>query len=663
MDQPAPIWIVDRRPERRTGLARLAGGGDHLVPAAPGDPVLDAGPRPRAVVLGLSGDFEHELAFAQRHLRRLAGARWILVADRGDWDEATRLFDGLDAALLADPPSRESLARELARSARRRSALPLSGRRQAEHLGDRVARWLGGRDHSDQRRALDPRRAGLPLLVRGEPGCGRGLLIRHAHARTHGERGVPLLQLVCGPDTSARQLLEQARSQRAAGPGAQPTVALWLEDVDRLAPEVQRQVRDWVEYGSALLPPVARWSASAGPEREWALGTLLALEPSLARALRGLEVHLPPLRDEPERIEPFVHETLRTWAARMGDSPRRIEDRALALLREHPWPGNLAELEAVLVRSLATSSGPGLGVQHLRFDGEIREPPAPAAPPRDEGPGPGDDGGSAAAGQAPGPAPPRGPAARDAASDSGGPGGEPGEPPPAPTAGPAAPDEPRSAAAAQRQRLARAVAHAIRNPLVPLQTFSALLRERWEDPEFRDDFAAHVGGATHRIAEVVDLLQLVAREPEPSLELVDVPQLLEELLDAHRDETRDHRLLVLKELDRTQPLALAPAEPLRAALQGLLDRAFLDTPPGGDIYVGARYDAGGPLGEPGIVVTLRFAGRGDPESAAARELMASESSLEILAAEILVANLGGHFEVHPGEELRVVLSLPAPATG
>ncbi|HEY8493962.1 MAG TPA: hypothetical protein VIN04_08715, partial [Myxococcota bacterium] len=59
----ASLWIVHRDPRWREALRRLVGGVS-LV-ADPGDPgALADAPAPRAVLLGASGDFELELAWA-----------------------------------------------------------------------------------------------------------------------------------------------------------------------------------------------------------------------------------------------------------------------------------------------------------------------------------------------------------------------------------------------------------------------------------------------------------------------------------------------------------------------------------------------------------------------------------------------------------------------
>ena len=57
----ARVWIVHRDERARAALARLAGASDDALLGGPGDPHFESAEPPRAVVLGLGGDFEREL--------------------------------------------------------------------------------------------------------------------------------------------------------------------------------------------------------------------------------------------------------------------------------------------------------------------------------------------------------------------------------------------------------------------------------------------------------------------------------------------------------------------------------------------------------------------------------------------------------------------------
>lgn len=75
--------------------------------------------------------------------------------------------------------------------------------------------------------------------------------------------------------------------------------------------------------------------------------------------------------------------------------------------------------------------------------------------------------------------------------------------------------------------LAAGMAHEIKNPLVTLKTFSQLLPERYEDPDFRQSFSSLVGREVTRIDAIVNQLLRFSRPVEPSLEPLNLHEVLE----------------------------------------------------------------------------------------------------------------------------------------
>jgi transcriptional regulator with GAF, ATPase, and Fis domain len=63
-------------------------------------------------------------------------------------------------------------------------------------------------------------------------------------------------------------------------------------------------------------------------------------------------IHLPPLRERPDDVEPLTRFFLDRFAREMGRLPRRVSADAWASLRTHQWPGNVRELENLIERLL-----------------------------------------------------------------------------------------------------------------------------------------------------------------------------------------------------------------------------------------------------------------------------------------------------------------------
>jgi DNA-binding NtrC family response regulator len=627
-------------------MRRLVGDGAiDTVVGAPTDDLFASAPEPHAVVLGLDGDFELELEFVHRTQARLIGCHWLLLAHPSELEEARRLFDTLPAEILAYPPEPSRLRRSLRLAMVERTSDPLSRRRSRDLLAARFAHWFADLELPELIRSLDPKLGRVPVLILGEPGSGRGLIARYID-EFGGDRAARsaggLIHVPCTGSDRSGDLLERIRDAvHASVRGGQPAWTLWLEDVHRLRPEVQLQLRGWIEFGLPPGPvpiPMLRWIATAVDAS--ATDEAGPLDPALARALSGISIRVPPLRDRIAAIDGVVADTAHRWARAHGLSPRRFADDALRALREYPWPGNLEELEAVVERTLAGSASDPVREQHLRFD-PTPEPPA-VLPPLERAAVAPDAAASARTRPAP-PAPTPPAPARATPTEQAG--------PPAEAASPE-----------ELQRLVGAVSHELRNPLTTIRTFTELLPEHFEDEEFRLRFAELVGSDVRRMEAVLEQLQELASASAGERKPVDVAAMLEELLDERRDAIRSRNLLVLRELDRAEPFALVDGVQLRRAVGGMLDRVLALVPERGDVYLASRHHEGDAGAAPSVRVLLRFDhGRRDraPVVEGTTEV---EASLEFMVAEAVVRAQGGTMALDTSEaqEAVVVIDLPAP---
>jgi DNA-binding NtrC family response regulator len=629
------LWIVHREPRLRAAIARLATAGEDAVLGAPSDPTFDSAPAPEVVLLGLADDFEAELQFAHRLAARLRDAAWILLPERDRRDEARQLFDTVAAEILSYPPDAHALREQIQSASRRRAPipLPLSQRPARDALGARFARWFADLDLPELLRALDPRLADVPLLILGEPGTGRGLLARYVHAFS-GTAGGTLAEVVCAPSTSGGEVLAAiGAATRAARPGS--AVSIWLADVDRLAPALQRQLHAWIELAppaGALCTDLVRWIGTARDEAR--------LEPGLRQSLEALSIRIPPLRERPYVVEPFAKATLLAWCRARREHPRGLDPSAVAALEEYPWPGNLSELEAVITQTLCSTSAEPLRVGDLRYQG------AAFAPLEADQLGPVIAEEEAAA-----------PIARIAPA----PPVEETQPTPSPEAETA---EVTPGSDPDLRRFAGAVAHEVRNPLSSIRTFAELLPQQYRDSEFRTRFAEIVSQDVLRIEEVVERLNRLAQLEPPRREAVDIAALLATLLEERRDAIHQRRLLVLRELDAQQPLATGDGEQLRFAFEALLNKSLELVPERGNIYIASKHHGSGLRGRPSVRVLVRFHGpERDGPAVLVPEASPAENALEFAIAEAIARAHGGVLAIDSGDgdETVIVLDLPAPA--
>jgi nitrogen-specific signal transduction histidine kinase len=75
--------------------------------------------------------------------------------------------------------------------------------------------------------------------------------------------------------------------------------------------------------------------------------------------------------------------------------------------------------------------------------------------------------------------------------------------------------------------LASCMSHEIRNPLVAIKTFSQLLPERYEDPDFRSDFSEQVTAEVDQLNHIVDKINEFANPPKPNYKPLDIRKPIE----------------------------------------------------------------------------------------------------------------------------------------
>jgi DNA-binding NtrC family response regulator len=83
--------------------------------------------------------------------------------------------------------------------------------------------------------------------------------------------------------------------------------------------------------------------------------------------IAGYTMHLPALRDRKDDIPLLAQHFTETLAQEMGIPVPEIGDEAMALLRSHPFSGNIRELKNLIERSLIECEGPLILPEHLHF--------------------------------------------------------------------------------------------------------------------------------------------------------------------------------------------------------------------------------------------------------------------------------------------------------
>jgi len=73
--------------------------------------------------------------------------------------------------------------------------------------------------------------------------------------------------------------------------------------------------------------------------------------------LNVFPIHLPPLRERPEDIEPLANFFVVKYGRNAGKKIRKIAPKVIQQLRSYTWPGNVRELEHLIERSVLLTTG------------------------------------------------------------------------------------------------------------------------------------------------------------------------------------------------------------------------------------------------------------------------------------------------------------------
>jgi nitrogen-specific signal transduction histidine kinase len=214
-----------------------------------------------------------------------------------------------------------------------------------------------------------------------------------------------------------------------------------------------------------------------------------------------------------------------------------ISNNVLALLKSYWWPGNLRELEQVIIRSAIFSEGGNLMEKDLLFETENENnsfitflKKAEVKPPEFKHPSLHDE--------------------QNAHTLS---------------------------------LFLIELVHRIKNPLVSIKTFTQLLQDKFNDGEFREQFYRIVREDIEKIDSVLNGLLSYIKINTPIEKKDTVHFILEDVLKKHEMQLEDKKIKIFKKFEKDLPETVVHDEQLRYILNALLQYAVPFIPPNGSI--------------------------------------------------------------------------------
>ena len=233
----------------------------------------------------------------------------------------------------------------------------------------------------------------VSVLIFGESGTGKELVARAIYHHSHRSEA-PFLAINCAAIPEALLESELFGHEKGAFTGADKRRigkfehgdggTLFLDEIGDMAANTQAKMLRVLQEGSfervggnVTITADVRILAATNQDLE-ALIEEGRFRKDLYYRLRGVTIHLPPLRERPEDIPELAHYFLFRFNRKLGTSVQSISPEALDLLTEYAWPGNVRELQSVIREALLRSSGvvllPEFLSPDLRRDGAASGP-------------------------------------------------------------------------------------------------------------------------------------------------------------------------------------------------------------------------------------------------------------------------------------------------
>ena len=380
----------------------------------------------------------------------------------------------------------------------------------------------------------------VPVLILGEQGTGKELVAKIIHHL--GERKEePFHKIDCKFLTEEALRDQLHRILKEVGDTNQMGT-LYLKEVGFLEEGNQLQILELLEdlifqttmEGSVTQSPRFISSSSENLEAKVTQGRF---SEDLYDRLSTLSVHIPPLRDRAEEISAIAHYLLMEHSKKMKTRKLGIAAPAIKLLESYGWPGNTKELERIILRSAIFSEGEHLTDRDLFFEIENEKS-----------------------------------AFADYLRKM--------DTKPTPTSRPSTIEE---SLEPPLPLFFIELVHRIKNPLVSIKTFTQLLREKFNDAEFREYFYRIVTEDIDKIDSVLDGLLNYIKINTPIRKMNTVHTILEEILRKYERPFEEKKIKLFKKFQKNLPETILHDEQLRYVLNSIVKYATPSIPPDGSI--------------------------------------------------------------------------------
>ena len=388
MTEPKPrVLVVDDEPNLRKVLgALLMQAGHEVVTEGDGESALArVKSMPRGTFDVVISDLRMPGMDGMQLLRALVeedpGLPVVILTAHGTVDTAVEAVKSGAFDFIEKPFDRDQIDKILVKAtAARRMSGPRS---EPMRASDGASDGMVGRSNSmvavkDMIRTV----AASPstVLITGESGTGKELVARALHLGSE-RRHMPFIRVNCAAIPATLVESELFGHERGAFTGAISARqgrfeladggTLFLDEVSEIPLDIQVKLLRAIQEsefervgGVKTLRVDVRLIAATNRNLEEEIKGKRFRE-DLYYRLNVVPIHLPPLRERPEDVEPLLEHFLHRSNERLGKDVKGFDADALEALRAYAWPGNIRELENLVERMVLFASGEMVGVGEL----------------------------------------------------------------------------------------------------------------------------------------------------------------------------------------------------------------------------------------------------------------------------------------------------------
>ncbi len=233
------------------------------------------------------------------------------------------------------------------------------------------------------------------ILITGENGTGKEMLAREIHRHSL-RAGQPMVTVDMGAVTETlfeselfghvRGAFTDARTDRAGKFEAAQGGTLFLDEIGNLPHHLQSkllsalQSKRIVRVGGNTPVEVDIRLVSATNRDLFRSVERGEFREDLLYRINTIHIDLPPLRNRRSDIPALAQHFVEHYAARYSKPVEGFDRAAIQALLDHPWPGNIRELQHTIEKAVIFCEGTEITPSALQLRSDSPAPAAPAAP-------------------------------------------------------------------------------------------------------------------------------------------------------------------------------------------------------------------------------------------------------------------------------------------